>query len=221
MPEEPKFQKMTYLHAYNSSPLSRKEGMTKSKENTSISLNVWSENTVDTIIISKKTLKAAFQIPLWQLQPMFFQQACHSTATTGGATTTTVLQHLQQLRLPAQPTTKWLLPNNKKWAINLSSILLNLAQTSLLARGPNFAFTPKHSQGSLHNCHWGSVYQTFPRGGGRAKSWNQPFAKVHLPYQTQHPMQEFKAIKELREDQSRVVLTVHKGMAMVIMDKKD
>ena len=31
---------------------------------------------------------------------------------------------------------------------------------------------------------------------------------------------EFKAIKELKEEQSRVVLTVDKGVAMVIMDKK-
>ena len=34
-------------------------------------------------------------------------------------------------------------------------------------------------------------------------------------------MEEFKAIKELREDQSRVVLTADKWVAMVIMDKKD
>ena len=34
-------------------------------------------------------------------------------------------------------------------------------------------------------------------------------------------MEEFKAIKELREDESRVVLTMDKGVAMVIMDKKD
>ena len=34
-------------------------------------------------------------------------------------------------------------------------------------------------------------------------------------------MDEFKAIKELKEDQSRVVLTADKGVAMVIMDKKE
>ena len=33
-------------------------------------------------------------------------------------------------------------------------------------------------------------------------------------------MDEFKAIKELREDQSRVVLTMGKGVAMVIMDQQ-
>ena len=34
-------------------------------------------------------------------------------------------------------------------------------------------------------------------------------------------LDEFKAIKELWEDQSRVVLTADKGMAMVIMDKME
>ena len=32
--------------------------------------------------------------------------------------------------------------------------------------------------------------------------------------------EEFKAIKELRVDQSRIVLTADKGVAMVIMDKQ-
>ena len=32
--------------------------------------------------------------------------------------------------------------------------------------------------------------------------------------------EEFKAIKEFREDQSRIVLTADKGVAMVIMDKQ-
>ena len=32
---------------------------------------------------------------------------------------------------------------------------------------------------------------------------------------------EQRAIKELREDQSKVVLTADKGMAMVVMDKQD
>ena len=34
-------------------------------------------------------------------------------------------------------------------------------------------------------------------------------------------MEDFKAIRELSEDQSRVILTADKGVAMVIMDKKD
>ena len=32
--------------------------------------------------------------------------------------------------------------------------------------------------------------------------------------------EEFKAIKELRQDQSRIALTLDKGVAMVIMDKQ-
>ena len=41
------------------------------------------------------------------------------------------------------------------------------------------------------------------------------------PIKPNNTVDEFKAIKELREDQSRVVLTTDKGVAMVIMDKKE
>ena len=59
------------------------------------------------------------------------------------------------------------------------------------------------------------------RGRGDYSS-NQPLCKVQLPpVKPNITMDEFKAIKELRKDQSRVVLTADKGVAMVIMDKKD
>ena len=34
--------------------------------------------------------------------------------------------------------------SNPKWVINLSSNPLTKAQRSVLAKGPNFAFSPKH-----------------------------------------------------------------------------
>ena len=35
------------------------------------------------------------------------------------------------------------------------------------------------------------------------------------------PSEEFKALKQLKEDKSRVMLTTDKGMALVIMDKPE
>ena len=40
-----------------------------------------------------------------------------------------------------------------------------------------------------------------------------------MPLKPNTTVDEYKAIKELMEDQSRVVLTMDKGVAMVIMDK--
>ena len=44
---------------------------------------------------------------------------------------------------------------------------------------------------------------------------HQPPSKINIT------TAEHRAIKELREDQSRVVLTADKGMAMVVMDRQD
>ena len=63
--------------------------------------------------------------------------------------------------------------------------------------------------------------QNSPQGTWGTQGWNQLPAQAKGP-PTRHNItrEEFKAIKEQREDQSRVVLTVNKGVAMVIMDKQ-
>ena len=46
--------------------------------------------------------------------------------------------------------------------------------------------------------------------------------KNHCPHNKSNiSKEEYKAIMELREDQTRMVLTVDKGLAMVVMDKQD
>ena len=47
------------------------------------------------------------------------------------------------------------------------------------------------------------------------------YSHTNSPTKPNITVDELKAIKELREDQSRVVFTVDKGVAMVIMDKKE
>ena len=46
--------------------------------------------------------------------------------------------------------------------------------------------------------------------------------RIQCPHnKTNISKEEYKAIKELREDQTREVLAVDKGVAMVVMDKQD
>ena len=46
--------------------------------------------------------------------------------------------------------------------------------------------------------------------------------KNHYPHnKSDISKEEYKAIKDLREDHTRVVLTADKGVAMVVMDKQD
>ena len=48
--------------------------------------------------------------------------------------------------------------SSNKWVINLSSKPLTQVQSLLLARGPNFAITPKHPYRSIHHGHRRNLY---------------------------------------------------------------
>ena len=82
-------------------------------------------------------------------------------------------------------------------------------QEALLGRGPNFAIVPKYPLGNLHCTCGGGVHQTFPKG----KTCPKPKPNI--------TMEEQKAIREFKDDQSWVVLTVDKGVAMVVLDRED
>ena len=109
-----------------------------------------------------------------------------------------------------------------KWIVNLSSVPLTPAQESLLAKGPNFALAPPNPPNVEFISAMESVCQQLSDQDAqelrvetncllrKAKTQNSNITK-----------EERKALKELRGDQERIVLTTDKGVAMVVLDKKD
>ena len=65
------------------------------------------------------------------------------------------------------------------------------------------------------------MHKTPPRSRGTKGSDQLPAQTEVPPTRPNITAEEFKAIKELREDWSRIVLTMDKGVAMVIMDKQE
>ena len=64
--------------------------------------------------------------------------------------------------------------------------------------------------------------QQIPKGCSGTQGGNKLSAKKELsPSRHNISQEETKAIKELKSDSSRVILTVDKGVAMVVMDKQD
>ena len=133
--------------------------MTKLKGNTSISLIIWSKSTVDTIIISMKILLKVTSkiVPLQQLQPMISTSQQYNYNISGNNLNNCQFNHNAAPKTSSAPaasissTSSVAPPHNKqKWVINLSNTPLSSAQTSLLARGSNFAVTPKHSPTKKH-----------------------------------------------------------------------
>ena len=111
--------------------------------------------------------------------------------------------------------------NTNKWVINISSKPLTQAQEKLLAHGPNYAVVPRSPpiteyiaaiEQACSKLQQGEVEEL--RGEVKSiikKSCNPPNIT----------REERKAIKELKEDKSRMVLIADKGVSLVVMDTAD
>ena len=114
---------------------------------------------------------------------------------------------------------------NNNWVINLSNTPLTTHQERLLSRGPKFVIRPRKppvreyvaaveqactrlNQGEADELHV-EVKKTIKKAQNRSKT------------PSNITKDEFKALKELKEDSDRVILTADKGVTLVIMEKKD
>ena len=111
---------------------------------------------------------------------------------------------------------------NPKWVINLSSKSLTKAQRSVLAKGPNFAVSPKHPPNLEYitaieaACTKLSQQDTEELGA----NINWVLRASHPPKPNLTEAQNL-VIRELKKDRDHIVLTADKGVAMVIMDRQD
>ena len=105
--------------------------------------------------------------------------------------------------------------HKSKWVINLSSIPLTQAQETLLARGTFSAVVPKCPISEFYIATVEKVCSRLPHREVKElrveTSWT--LRKNCLPCKHIISQEEIKAIKELREDTSRVILTADKGVA--------
>ena len=103
-----------------------------------------------------------------------------------------------------------------KWVINLSSHPLTQAQVSFLSKGPNFAFAPNSSPSVEFISAIELACQKLTEQDAQEHG-----AEVNIMLRKAKPpksnisREEKKALKELREDQDRMVLTADKGVALV------
>ena len=111
---------------------------------------------------------------------------------------------------------------NPKWVINLSSKPLTPAQRSVLAKGPNFAVTPKHPT----NLEYITAIEAACTKLSQQDA-EELRADIKLVLRATHPPKtnltkaQNLAIRELKKDRNCIVLTADKGAAMVIMDRQD
>ena len=112
-----------------------------------------------------------------------------------------------------------------KWVINLSETPLTSEQLSLLQKGPNFAITPKYPPIEAYIMATEQASSKLPTQ--EADEFRSDVNRLLKQQQQQHnnhcnliPAQ-CRALTQLKQDNTRVVLTVDKGVAMVITDQQD
>ena len=115
--------------------------------------------------------------------------------------------------------------HTKKWVINLSKPALTIEQLSLLQKGPNFAITPKYPPMEAYITVVEEAASKLPSTeADELRSDTSSLLRCHNHHHNNHsnlnPAQ-CRALTQLKQDTSRVVLTVDKGVAMVIMDKQE
>ena len=112
--------------------------------------------------------------------------------------------------------------NTNKWVINLSQTPLTPAQESLLSKSPNFAIAPNNP---LHLDLITAIelvcYKLSDRDSQELRpETNCLLRKARAP-KANLTREEKKALKELRQDQDSIVLTADKGVATVVLDRKE
>ena len=111
-----------------------------------------------------------------------------------------------------------------KWVINLSQTPLTTDQLSLLQKGPNFAITPKYP--SIDAYITATELAATKLNTQEADEFRSDINRLLKEQQLQHhncnlnPSQ-CRALTQLKQDNSRVILTADKGVAMVVMDKQE
>ena len=114
--------------------------------------------------------------------------------------------------------------NIKKWVINLLDTPLTPNQEKLLARGPKFVIKPRQP---LIEEYITVIEKTCPKlDKGEADELRVEVKKALKKAQNKTKSynitkEENQALKELKRDKERVILTTDKGVALVVMKKED
>ena len=115
--------------------------------------------------------------------------------------------------------------NKNNWVRNLSKMPLTDVEERLLAHGPNFSVVPKEPpileyitaiEKSCSQLQQGKVEEL----RGEIKSILKKISNSR-PYKSNITKEEQQAIRKLKKDENRMVLTADKGVSLLVVDKED
>ena len=116
-------------------------------------------------------------------------------------------------------------PNKNIWVRNLSKTPLTEVEERLLAHGPNFAVVPRELpileyitaiEKSCSQLQQGKAEEL----RGEIKAMLKKITNSR-PYKSNITKEEQQALRKLKQDKNRMVLTVDKGVSLVVLDKEE
>ena len=111
---------------------------------------------------------------------------------------------------------------NSKWVINLSCHPLTPAQVSLLSKGQNFVLACINpSTVEFISAIDLACQKLTEQDVQELRAEVNIILRKAKPPKSNISREEKKALKEVREGQDRMVLTAYKGVALVVMDRKE
>ena len=112
--------------------------------------------------------------------------------------------------------------DQRRWVQNLSSKPLTNDQESLLAHGPKFAISPKYPPVQEYIVAIEQACSKLNQGESEELRVDvkKALKKAQRP-PSNISKEEYKALNELKKDNSKMILTTDKGVALVVMDKVD
>ena len=109
----------------------------------------------------------------------------------------------------------------KCWVVNLLSKPLSTVQETVLVHGPNFAVTPKTPHQEYITAVEVACQSLKPTEAEEFRADIARVLKQARPPKSNISKEEWRAIKELRTDKEHLILTADKGVALVVMERKD
>ena len=119
-------------------------------------------------------------------------------------------------------TTSTAVKSKSKWVINMLKKPLTELQVKLLAHGPNYVVAPRNPPIGEYITAVEKTCQNLTQGEA-----DEMRAEIKAAIKRSHPPRpnitraEQKALRELKKDDTRVILTADKGVCLVVLDKDE
>ena len=121
----------------------------------------------------------------------------------------------------ATPNTITAEESNSRWVINMSKKPLTEPQVKLLAHGPNYVVTPSSPPIGEYIAAVEKTCQSLTQGeADEMRAEIKAVIKRSYPPRPNITKEEQRALRELKKDDTRVILTTDKGVCLVVLDKE-